>query len=112
MKSFFNISCIFVLLLSCGSTTIIKLSDRKAKIYENEQLLGQGEIIFTSRNVAWSSRKFVAKKKGCQDVQYTLKRNHQVDWLALITGLFTFIPLVWVMEYDAVTQYEFTCLTP
>ena len=99
------------LIYSCSSTTIIKSTDKKAQIKINGTVLGTGTAIHTDRKVAWFGKnRVVISKEGCADQNYIFKRNEELDVGALIFGIFLIVPLVWIMQYEAVHEYEFTCI--
>jgi hypothetical protein len=108
MKSYLNFSLIFIL-LSCSSTTIINTNDLKAKIFVNNKYLGLGSAIHTDMKIAWLGNKVKIKKENCIDQVFVFRKNEEVDVVALVSGLFIFVPLLWVMKYRAVHDFNFIC---
>ncbi|MBD66300.1 MAG: hypothetical protein CME62_13905 [Halobacteriovoraceae bacterium] len=100
---------ILILLTSCASTTVLKTNDPEIQIFHEGKRLGSGDTIFTSRTLAWMSKNFEIKKAGCQPQDFVLKRNHQLDTPVFIFGLFTLVPLLWMMKYDGVTPIHYEC---
>lgn len=96
--------------MSCSSTTIIKSSDKDAEIRVNGRLVGTGSVIHTDKKIAWFGKNTVELSKvGCAEKIYVFKRNEEVDYQALIFGIFLIVPLAWVMQYQAVHEYEYSC---
>lgn len=96
---------------SCSSTTIIKSTDVNAQIKVNGKSSSTGTHIHSDRKVAWLGKnRVVISKKGCADQNFVFKRNEELDVGALVFGIFLIVPLVWVMQYKAVHEYEFTCI--
>lgn len=109
MKKLTNILLIF-LTLSCSSTTIIKSTDSKARISVNGEKSGIGALIHTDKKVAFFGKnRVIISKDGCADQEYIFKRNEKLDIRALIFGVLI-VPLIWVMQYKAVHEYEFICI--
>lgn len=46
--------------------------------------------------------------EGYEDFNTVLSRNEQVDVGAVVGGIFTWIPFLWVMGYDPMHTYELT----
>lgn len=109
MKTIINILLIFSI-LSCSSTTIVQSTDKNAQISINGRSLGEGSVIHSDRKVAWFGKNRVKiSKAGCSDQMFIFKRNEELDVGALIFGIFLIVPLVWVMQYQAVHEYQFVC---
>ncbi len=109
MKKYFTILVIFQL-LSCSSTTVIKVSDPDVNISVNNRLLGSSDVIYSDRKVSWlKSNKVNLTKEGCAEQSFKFRRNEKLDSLALITGIFLIVPILWLMKYRAVHNYEFVC---
>jgi hypothetical protein len=108
MKSYLNFSLILIL-LSCSSTTILNTNDSKAKIFVNNKYLGIGSVIHTDMKIAWLGNKVKIKKKNCADQVFVFRKNEEIDLVPLVSGLFLFVPLLWVMKYKAVHNFEFKC---
>ena len=99
-----------LMVLSCSSTTIIKSQDKDAEIRVNGRLVGTGTVIHTDKKVAWFGKNQVElSKKGCAEKTYVFKRNEEIDYQALVFGVFLLVPLVWIMQYQAVHEYDYSC---
>ena len=49
------------------------------------------------------------EKEGCQPRIYTFARNEKLDVGALIGGIFLLVPFLWIMEYNPLHHYQYTC---
>jgi len=110
MKNFLY-AILITQLLSCSSTTVIKSSDPGTTIKVNGKVYGTGNIVYSDRKIALlgSKNRVQLSKKGCLDSSYKFKRNEVVEPIALITGIFLIAPLLWIMKYKAVHEYQFKC---
>lgn len=72
--------------------------------------MGEGSVIHTDRKVAFFGKNRVRiSKAGCSDQEFVFKRNEELDFGALIFGVLLIVPLAWVMQYQAVHEYQFVC---
>ena len=102
-------------LVSCVSTTTIRVIDQSeridpnVKIYVNGEYKGKGEITHSDTNIVGSTNHISLKKKGCRTSNKTLSRSEKLNIGALIGGIFFIIPILWIMGYNPSHTYEFEC---
>ena len=106
---------LIIALISCASTTTVRVLDesgsidRDVKIYLDGSYSGKGEIMYSDTKIVGSTTNVTLRKKGCRNSMYSLSRSEQLQVGALIGGLFSLIPLLWVMGYNPMHSYEFIC---
>lgn len=109
MRSLVNVLVLMVFVVSCSSTTMINVSDKEAKIYTDDQLIGTGTAVYTDTKIINSVTFVKLKKEGCEDVVYSFQRNEEFDWLACAGGCLVLVPFLWVQKYKPNRTYEFEC---
>ena len=102
-------------LISCASTTTVRVVDENdsidsnVKIYLDGSYKGKGEVIYSDTKIVGSTTNVTFKKKDCRNTSHHFSRSEQLQVGALIGGLFSLIPLLWVMGYNPTHSYEFQC---
>lgn len=96
-------------LISCSSTTVIRTTDPEAKIYVDDQFLGKGSVVHTDMKVSWSDTRIKVKKDGCKSENYVMTKDEELDVPALIFGVLTIVPILWVLKYKGLHNYEYQC---
>ena len=111
LKIFVNLLLVgmFLLTVSCSSTTKISSSDREARIYVNGEYLGNGSAVYSDQKIVGSTNTVTIKKKGCRDNNYTFARSEELDVGACIGGVLAFAPFLWIMKYKPIHSYDFEC---
>ena len=104
-----TLTILYNLAISCASTTLIKTNDRNVKIYADGEYIGRGEVSYTSTKIVGSSTVIGLRKDACKERFYNLSRNEEFSAGNCLGGVFLLVPLLWVMDYKAVHQYEFEC---
>ena len=102
-------------LISCASTTTIRVTDsndsidKNVKIYLDGSYKGRGEVMYSDTKIVGSTTSVTLKKKGCRSNSHNLSRTEQLQVGALVAGFFVWVPLLWVMGYNPLHSYEFQC---
>ena len=109
MRALVNVLVLFVFIVSCSSTTLINVSDKDAKIFADDQLIGKGSAVYTDTKILNSVTYVKLKKDGCEDVMYSFQRNEEVDWLACVGGCLVLVPFLWIQKYKPNRTYDFEC---
>jgi len=106
-----NLICIILCLsiVSCASTTIIKVDDPKAKLYIDGDYVGMGTAVYTDRNISWTTRTLKIEKEGCKSQFEGFSKDEKVDILPLVSGILLIVPLLWTMKYNAIRNYNVEC---
>lgn len=93
---------------SCASTTVINSNPQGAKLYMNQSFVGTTPYTHTDTKIVGSTTAIKLTMEGYEDFNTVLSRNEQVDVGAVVGGIFTWIPFLWVMGYDPMHTYELT----
>lgn len=93
---------------SCASTTVINSNPQGAKVYMNQSFVGTTPYTHTDTKIVGSTTAIKLTMEGYEDFNTVLSRNEQVDVGAVVGGIFTWIPFLWVMGYDPMHTYELT----
>ncbi len=107
--------CVASSLISCASTTSIRVVDRNGnidrnvKVYVDGQYQGTGEVLHSDTKVVGSTTSVNLRKAGCQSQSVMFSRTERLSVGALIGGLFFWIPFLWIMGYNPTHNYEFQC---
>ena len=115
MCKFLAAVCLSAVLISCASTTTIRVTDqddsidRDVKIYIDGSYKGKGEVVYSDTKIVGSITQVTLKKKGCRSNIHSLFRSEKLQIGALIGGLFVWVPFLWIMGYNPMHLYEFQC---
>jgi hypothetical protein len=104
MKKLITLSMVFLFLLGCESTTLIKSNPSGAKLQVDGQRVGETPHFYTDKAAAGTVKTVTLKKEGYKDFNGSIKRE-KLSVPALIGGIFLIVPFVWIMEYSS--QYNF-----
>ena len=102
-------------LVSCASTTTIRAIDSKdsvdknVKIYLDGQYKGKGEVTHSDTKIIGATTLISLKKENCKTVNHTLARSERLQVGPLIAGIFFLVPLLWIMGYNPLHSYEYSC---
>ena len=108
MKKIFSLILLLVFSISCSSTTTVISSDKDTKIFIDGELKGRGTVTFTNTKITGSTTKVKISKKNCQDQNFEIIRNEEVDVGAVLAGVLI-VPLLWTMKYKAAHPYIHVC---
>ena len=79
------------------------------KIYVDGDFKARGSYLMRDNKIIFSNTKVSLKREGCQEVSYNIRKNEKLNYKSLFMS-FLVLPLLWLMEYDEVREYEFQCL--
>jgi len=110
MISTFRVAAVFIsvgmsLIGGCVSTTMIR-STPSAKVYIDDQPVGNTPYSYSDTKIVGSATKITLKQEGYESIHTYIHRNQQVNVGALIGGIFVAFPLLWVMDYNSGYNYE------
>ena len=97
-----------LILASCTSTTMIQSIPSGAKVYVDGQPMGKTPYTHTDTKIVGTITTVDLKKEGYAPLYTSFERSEQVDVGAIIGGLFTMIPFLWIMKYNPIHTYELT----
>ena len=97
---------IIILFSSCASTTIINSSPNGAKLYLNDEYVGETSYIHKDTKIVGSTTSVRLEKDGYETYKGSFSRNEKVDGGAIIGGIFLLFPFLWTMKYKPSRTYE------
>lgn len=105
----------FIILLSlvfagCSSTTVVRSTDKDARIYVNGEFMGTGSATYTDTKIVGAVNSVTLKKKGCRDADFSFSRSEEFDVGACIGGVLLLFPFLWIMKYKPTHSYSFECV--
>ena len=106
IKTVISILSILIFLTSCVSTTTIKSNPSGAKVYINGEFAGETPYEYKDTKISWSSVDLTLKKEGYNDLDKTMHKNEEVNFLAVVGGFVLLVPFLWTMEYKDTHTYE------
>jgi len=90
----------------CASSTVLQTQPPGARVTINGAMVGNTPYTLTDSKILYSSTPLHFEYPGYAPLDVTLVRSEEVDVLPLILGIFTLIPLLWVMKYQATHVYQ------
>lgn len=102
---------ILVFFTSCMSTTIIQSEPPGALVYINGEKMGKTPYFYSDEKIVGTVVHVKLQKEGYEDLTAAFSRTEEVNVGALIGGLFIWLPLLWVMNYKPIHNYELTPLS-
>lgn len=98
------------LLGACSSSTVIRVSDPDARIYVNDEYVGEGRGRYQDRKPAFTKQRVTVRKEGCADGHYSFRRNERPDVGAIVSAYYLWVPILWVTQYKDRHVYEYDCV--
>ncbi|MGI6339044.1 MAG: PEGA domain-containing protein [Bacteroidales bacterium] len=95
-----------ILLSGCSSTTLFQTSPTGAKLYINDEFVGNTPYTYSDTKIVGTTTIVKIKAEGYEDFNYVLKRNEEVNVGAIIGGIFVLFPFLWVMDYKPTHTFE------
>jgi len=95
-----------ILLSGCASATLIQTTPPGAKLYMNEELVGNTPYTYSDTKIVGTTTVVKIKAEGYEDFNYVLKRNEEANVGAIIGGIFLLFPFLWVMDYKPMHNFE------
>ncbi len=109
-KSVSIILAFSVLMSSCVSSTMIETIPEGATLYLDGEKAGKTPYLHRDTKIAGSTTDVRIEMEGYRSFRTTLQRNEEADAGAIVAGVFTLIPFLWLMKYKPVHTYELTPL--
>lgn len=97
------------MLCACESATTIRVSDEEARIYINGEFAGTGSARYSDRRLAFSRQEVILRKEGCENQNYSFRRNERPAVGAIIGAYYLAVPILWLSKYRSHRAYEFYC---
>ena len=100
-----------VLFTSCASTTMIQSDPKGAKVYIDDELVGETPYQHRDTKIVGSHTPIRLEKDGYETFNTSIQRNEKADVGAIIGGVFFLVPFFWTMKYKPTHNYEMTPLS-
>lgn len=100
----------FILFSSCASTTVFQTTPSGAKLYMNDELVGNTPYTYSDTKIVGTTTVVKIKSEGYEDFNYVLKRNEEANVGAIIGGILVLVPFLWVMDYKPMHNFELVLL--
>jgi hypothetical protein len=91
---------------SCASTTVIQSQPPGARVIINGAVVGTTPYALTDTNIVGSTTHLRLEYPGYQPLDTFIVRNEELEVVALISGIFLLVPLLWVMKYQPSHNYQ------
>ena len=95
-----------ILFASCASSTVIRTLPGEAKLYLNEEFVGETPYNHEDTKIVGSRTSVRLEKDGYETLHTNITRNEEADVGAIIGGIFFLFPFLWTMGYKSSHQYE------
>ena len=96
-------------MVSCSSSTTIRVSDPEARIFVNGEYVGTGHGQYSDRKPAFTRQEVALRKEGCEEQNYDFRRNERPDVGAIVSAYYLAVPILWLTQYKEQHAYEFDC---
>jgi len=103
-----RIVCVVVasaMVSACATTTTINSRPPGARVYVEDQYLGDTPVPFSDSSAFWTKRTAVLKEDGYQDKTVVLKKN-ELRTDTLIGTVFLLVPVFWLFGYPSNMTFE------
>lgn len=97
---------LLLLLSSCVSTTTIMSRPPGAKVFINNEYVGETPVSYSDTKIVGSLNYVSLEKEGYENLETSFSRTEEADIGAIIGGIFIWIPFLWVMKYKPKRTYE------
>jgi len=108
VKNFILLGSLFITIITfgCASSTMIRSIPSGAKVYVNNELIGETPCKYEDIKIVGSRTFIKLKKEGHKELNASFQRDEEFSEGACIGGLIVFVPFLWVMEYKPERFYE------
>lgn len=105
-RSIAFILALSILLFSCSSTTMITSKPSGAKVYLNDEFLGETPVQYEDSKIIFSVNYLKIEKEGYKTLYTSFARDEEAEIGAIITGFIAYVPFLWAMKYKPNHNYE------
>lgn len=99
-----------ILFSSCVSTTLIRTEPPGAKVFIDGSPAGVTPFSYSDTKIVGAVTNIRIEKEGYEPTYAVLTRDEQIDYGALVGGLFFYVPFLWIMKYEPFRTYHLTPL--
>ncbi len=97
---------LLVLFTSCASTTMIESVPSGAKVYLDDNYVGETPYKMTDTKIMFTCTYLRLEKDGFEILNTDICRDEEVDIGAVVGGCFVWVPFLWTMKYYPNHTYE------
>ena len=97
---------VLLLFSSCGSTTLIRSNPSGARVYLDQQAVGQTPYPMRDTKIVGTCTNVRLEKQGYEKLETMICRDEEADVGAIIGGIFLLVPFLWTMKYQPVHNYD------
>ena len=99
---FFPIVCLITVaaFAGCASSTVLQSQPPGARVFLNGVPVGTTPYTMTDTNITGTATQVRLEYPGFDPFNAMIVRSEELDPLALITGVFLLVPLLWIMGYQ------------
>lgn len=95
-----------ILFASCASKTMIQSNPSNAKLYINNEFVGNTPFDYKDSKIVGSTNDVKLEKEGYETFYSSFSRSEKADVGAIIGGVFLLFPFLWTMKYKDSRTYE------
>lgn len=106
LKLIASFMALVILITSCSSTTLIQSDPTGAKLYVDGEYVGRTPYPHADTKITGSPTQIRIEKEGYEDFHAVIIRSEEFDPVAIVTGIFFWVPLLWIMKYKPMRTYE------
>lgn len=106
LKSISLILVASIMLSSCASTTLIQSTPGEAKVYLNDEWVGNTPYSMRDKKIVGTRTDVRIEKEGYETLYTSIRRNEEVSAGAIVGGIFFVLPYLWIMKYKPTHTYE------
>lgn len=101
-----------LVLNGCSSTTVIYTIPEGAKVYVNDDYIGESPVAYSNKKVIGSTNTIKIVKEGYQTMENEFFRSEEFSLGACMGGALTLVPFLWLYDYKSERTYELTANPP
>ena len=97
---------VMAILSACSSTTLIHSVPPGAKVFVDDNYIGNAPIPYRDNKVSLSNTRFRLEKDGYDTFEKEIMKDEALHGGAIIGGIFFLLPWFWVLKYNPERTYE------
>jgi len=90
---------------SCTSSTLITSEPKGAKLYIDSEYVGDTPYVMADQKFTTTCTQIKIEKTGFETINTQICKDEQIDIGAAISGVFLYIPWLWILGYSPVHEY-------
>jgi hypothetical protein len=97
---------VMAILSACSSTTLIHSVPPGAKVFVDDNYIGNAPIPYRDNKVSLSNTRFRLEKEGYDAFEIQVMKDEALHGGAILGGIFFLLPWFWVLKYNPERTYE------